>query len=759
MADGGKTIPYDAKDEFFPGVVFTVQSLLSGQAPFWNPYVFSGYPSFADPQAMTFSPSVVLPMLLSQSVVWFDFVILLHVLFGGIGVLRLGRSYAWTNRASVVAALVFMFGGVASSRLQHTPMIVTWAFVPWMFVAIRALFEKPSLRAAAGLGTVLGFASLQLTQMTYLTLLALCAYGIFRLCDVARARNTRSAFKSAGLLAVAAVLALAIAGPQIVATLSLLPHTNRAEISFEVATINSLSPVAYATLVSPNALGNLSRAYIGPNDITETYFYVGAFPFALLLGALFGRKQCLDRGERLFWTLLIALSIVYTLGRTTPVYFWLYEYLPGVHYFRRPSDAAFLFVFCATVLIGASIDTAPEGDSATSRAARMRMFGVLVCLLFLASLSICAWFGTKASLMSLAMLVVAFFCYARVQAGTHAHAWFAGLALSIFVDVGSYNLGNRLNAHDIGAYSANISLEQNKLMNFLAQRLRRDGYFRVELRTGVGGANAAESMRIPSIAGLDPLVLQEYVWFIGIDANPLVPRRATGAFDSYHGKLNDLLGVRYLAANGDFRGEIKDRLGASYHVVADMDGYVIWENEHALPRLLRPQQALPAPAPSAFTPNMLNAIDLERFAYIEAPSEVLTKCNTGRANGAEIASYSNNEVAIDVQSDRSAWIVLNDVYFEWWRAEISGEPMPIYRANGIFRAVCVPPGRNVVRFLFEPYRYLYGHFRVAFANWLRISGMRLGTSRGSSDRLGKHPKLGACPPERWGAATRTAPTS
>ena len=64
---------------------------------------------------------------------------------------------------------------------------------------------------------------------------------------------------------------------------------------------------------------------------------------------------------------------------------------------------------------------------------------------------------------------------------------------------------------------------------------------------------------------------------------------------------------------------------------------------------------------------MLNALDLERFAYIEAPNEVLSRRNSGRAGGAEIAGYSNNEVAIDVQTDRSAWIVLNDVYFDGWR--------------------------------------------------------------------------------------------
>lgn len=712
---GAKTIPYDAKDEFFPGVIFTLDSLMSGQAPFWNPYLFSGYPSFADPQAMTFSPSVVLPMLLSQSVVWFDIVILLHVLFGGAGMLRLGRSYGWTNQASIVAAVVFMFGGVASSRLQHTPMIVTWGFVPWMFVAIRALFAKPSLRAVGVLGAVVGLASLQLTQVTYLTLLALCAYGTLRLCDNARARDTRTAFDFAGLLAMAAVLAIAIAAPQIVATASFLPHTNRHENNFAAATINSLSPVAYATLVTPNALGNLSGRYIGPNDITETYLYVGAFPLALLLGALLGRKQHLDRGERWFWMLLLAFAIAYTLGGATTVYRWLYEYLPGIQYFRRPTDAAFLFVLCAAVLIGASIDSAREGDrQSTSRAVGMWMFGILVCLLLVAALSMSAWFGTDVSLVSLAMLVVACSCYARIQLGAHARAWFAALVLAIFVDVSYHNMGNRLNAHD-GGFLTKVSLEQKKLMDFLAQRLR-DGYYRVELRTGVGGANAAESMRIPSIGGLNPLVLKDYVSFIGIDGNPAVPRRPTGAFDSYRGKLNDLLGVRLLAASGDFRELIKDSLDTSYHVVADTEGYVIWENGHALPRLLRPQQAIPAPAPSAFTPSMLNSLDLEHFAYIEAPGEALTGCAGGRVNRAEIARYSNNEVAIDVQTDRSAWLVLNDVYFEWWRAEISGEPMPIYRANGIFRTVCIPPGRHIVRFVFEPYRYLYDRFRVALAN-------------------------------------------
>ena len=126
-------------------------------------------------------------------------------------------------------------------------------------------------------------------------------------------------------------------------------------------------------------------------------------------------------------------------------------------------------------------------------------------------------------------------------------------------------------------------------MNDLAQRLAKDGYFRVELEGIVAGANAPESVRVPSVGGLVPMVIRDYVTFTGIGPNPVEPRLPMGAFDSYRGRLNDLLGVKYLAATGSWRDDIKDRLGPSYRVVADIDGQTVWENDRALPRLLRPE--------------------------------------------------------------------------------------------------------------------------------------------------------------------------
>ncbi|MDX2162240.1 MAG: YfhO family protein [bacterium] len=47
-------------------------------------------------------------------------------------------------------------------------------------------------------------------------------------------------------------------------------------------------------------------------------------------------------------------------------------------------------------------------------------------------------------------------------------------------------------------------------------------------------------------------------------------------------------------------------------------------------------------------------------------------------------------------------LVVTDAYYPGWTAAVSGESVPIYRMNGMFRGVLVPPGDSVVTFTFRP---------------------------------------------------------
>ena len=79
---------------------------------------------------------------------------------------------------------------------------------------------------------------------------------------------------------------------------------------------------------------------------------------------------------------------------------------------------------------------------------------------------------------------------------------------------------------------------------------------------------------------------------------------------------------------------------------------------------------------------------------------------------ARITSYRNTEVVVEADSPGGGWVVLNDLWHPWWFADIDGKAAEILRANVLFRAVAVPPGRHVVRFTFRP---------IAGA-WAEISG-------------------------------------
>ena len=66
-------------------------------------------------------------------------------------------------------------------------------------------------------------------------------------------------------------------------------------------------------------------------------------------------------------------------------------------------------------------------------------------------------------------------------------------------------------------------------------------------------------------------------------------------------------------------------------------------------------------------------------------------------------SYHNTEIAIEVDAPGGGILVLNDVWHPWWRATVDGKPAEILKANVLFRAVVVPPGRHEVRFTFHPF--------------------------------------------------------
>lgn len=76
-----------------------------------------------------------------------------------------------------------------------------------------------------------------------------------------------------------------------------------------------------------------------------------------------------------------------------------------------------------------------------------------------------------------------------------------------------------------------------------------------------------------------------------------------------------------------------------------------------------------------------------------------------RKDAVRITSYEPESVTLEIRSPRDGFVVLSDTYRRGWVADVDGIETPIWKANLVMRAVPLPAGEHIVRFLYRPSSY------------------------------------------------------
>jgi hypothetical protein len=76
--------------------------------------------------------------------------------------------------------------------------------------------------------------------------------------------------------------------------------------------------------------------------------------------------------------------------------------------------------------------------------------------------------------------------------------------------------------------------------------------------------------------------------------------------------------------------------------------------------------------------------------------------STARGVVQSVVDETPNRTIVEVAASDGGWLVLADTDYPGWQASAHGEPLMIYSANGMFRAVKVPPGVDQVIFQYSP---------------------------------------------------------
>jgi hypothetical protein len=227
---------------------------------------------------------------------------------------------------------------------------------------------------------------------------------------------------------------------------------------------------------------------------------------------------------------------------------------------------------------------------------------------------------------------------------------------------------------------------------------RRD---RVELAgLGFHWPNASMTHGLEQTLGYNPVRLKIYAAATGAQDTVGLPEQRVFAplFPSYRSLMADLLGLRLIASGVPIEQIDKTLKPGDMRLVArTADGFV-YENPNALPRVMFAANAIAADFDSMLTTGAWPTFDPTRTVLLE---NILPAPERGPGT-ARILSYRNTEVVIEADSPAGGYVVLSDVWFPWWVAEVDGRPAPLFRANVIFRAVEVPPGKHTVRMTFRP---------------------------------------------------------
>ena len=767
----GKVVPWDSKNHFYAMFRFIGNAFANGEWPLWNPYHFSGHPTSSDPQSLLFAPFVVLLAWLSPqaSMSVFDVVIFVHLLIGAFGLIAFFVIKGWRWEGATLAALIFMLGGSASARLQHVGMILSYSFLPIALILLHNSLNKnkiiDKIFYAFCFGVVAGIMAIGRDQVAYLGCVFLIFYALSHI--FLHVRSFETWYKTFIPLSVSAIIGLLILSIPMLLTLQLLKTSSRPAIHFGVATMGSLPPLSFLTLLWADVFGSLRTTFDdwGPSfstliegtwtDRSIQYLFMGTAPVMLLVYGGLVRGWLTNRSIRFFTCAFIA-ALFYVLGWYTPVFEMMFDLIPGVSLYRRPADASFIINFLIAILAGFMFHRCIKTNTCTKAViSKAHLFlkviayvSIPIALLVAGALAYYpAALAQKQTALfyewfkSLIIFATLISCMVLARA-KYISASFAALLLIMITgaELISRNAASAMNAERIENYAVfdkNTQTSQKIGINILKQELNernaKGEYPRVEI-LGLGGAwqNASMVLGIESTIGYNPLRLSQYQNYVGVAENAFDPliRQFPRTFRGYSSRLASLLGIEYLVLNRPLED-------LPEHFPRPQNTVLLFENADTQAPIWI--YRLPASNPRAYFATQLltfdpdNSTEEEGLPTFSPPLEALInlsdipllkngnlvkeeseETNTAAPISAPATAPKQlmiktkllNSVSIDVQTAQAGVLVLHDLWFPGWEVKVNGVTKPLLRMNMLFRGVELEAGNQQVIFSFKPFSWL-----------------------------------------------------
>lgn len=660
---------YDPPNEYWGDLIFQQETLSRGQVAAWNPHDRGGFPVYGDPQpGLLYPPNW--PLLLWGSLgdaLDFgiaSFKIVLHWIFGAIGMHLLIRRFGAREPACYTAGVLFAF---TSPKLRYMGSALNWsvAWIPWVLLAVKWFAEKPDTKRAIVMGTALAMVLLSGAPAVVLyTLILALPFGLYLM----RGR-IREHWKP---IAISAGVTLLWILPLMASNLEQLPESVRQVRSYSFITDSVFSPGHLLSYIVPR-LGQGENPYIGA--------------LALLgIGLAIASKE--HRGLAWLFLGIAAFSIAVSFGDHAGILPALSSAFSPFSLFRRAHRYLYITSVALAVLAGLGFGyvIALEKTERKEQLARYLTWvgGALSFALGVAYLvsvvlhdNINAPKNVGFGLAFLSAAVFTVLLRQLLRSGPRLRRLFIwAIPVLVFFDVWTANF----QVSDIGMEALPLTPKDDKLALLEGVdrdwRIYDDEFFKYRPGTRFG---------IRDFSGYedDPLGLSRYTALLTASKRNI----------SLMGHAN----VRYfLTGPGRLRIHPKD--GKQLETG-------IWELNHSAPAVY-------------YVPSPLHADDtagsLEALRSFEPGANAVVEGAVAAGNAelpvvsGRITQLEPNHLRAEIDTPGPGLIVIAEAYYPKWQATLNGKSAAILPTNVMFRGIAVSEaGHQVIEMQLRPGRFFY----------------------------------------------------
>ncbi len=659
---------YDVRVVLPDHMKFFKEAVMSGRLPLWSPHTFSGSPFLASPTTRIFYPTSLL-FLLFQPAQALPLELTIHLFIAATGVYLLARiSYGISRYSSLFAGLIYTFSGgiVGHAFAGHSGIIMAVAYIPLLaFVVERAIDRLKTRSRFRTVGTnpwlwLGGFLlGLQLfTGGLPLVWLGIIFIGLLRTGNVliSSPSDWRAWGREGFVLAAITTIGLMIAAVQFAPSYEFGALSDRPR-SWDYARQGSFRPAMFAIMLHPRAILK------GNAFFWEYYGYIGVLPLALAFrGLLLGRRD-----NRIIVLACVGIGmLLFMLGENGFLYPLLWKYVPTFDIFKQPTRAVIVLHLVIALLAAFGLD------------------------------AIIKWLRRKTGLISrsVPVVVIAIFIFVWTDIVSAAR-WYEQWLLT--------PLGS-----DLITSADNISPKNLANQARRARILKQDTtwyrywFYGVSLRW-----NYAFEIGAHNVGGYDVMMLNRYSNFLHHMTDSMKTRGLAIAdpllFDAPTPFPFKILGLKYVDQAGRMWQQTDPEfLSRAWFVTVYKD-------------VADEMAALNYMHNDDFKPHSEVVFEADTTAKLNSTVRQmnLSSPESGqmrRPVQVTVTDLTPEELLIDVSDHPAGFIVLSEIYYPGWQAEINGVPVPVHRCNSILRCLELDDsgGTTTIRMSFRPATVRWG---------------------------------------------------